>query len=112
MMVSYSNTTHHNNLENLEMNLHHHENLIYCKTYSKSHSLKVSNRWQHNKLISKKKKNIQTGSGACPASYPMGTGGSFPGGKVAGGMKLNIHLHIVLRLRMCGAIPPLPNTSL
>jgi hypothetical protein len=24
---------------------------------------------------------IQTGSGAHPASYPMGTGGSFPGGK-------------------------------
>jgi hypothetical protein len=27
---------------------------------------------------------IQTGSGAHPASYPMGTGGSFLGGKVAG----------------------------
>jgi hypothetical protein len=27
---------------------------------------------------------IQTGSGAHPASYPMGTGGSFPGGKAAG----------------------------
>jgi hypothetical protein len=25
---------------------------------------------------------IQTGSGAQPASYPIGTGGSFPGGKV------------------------------
>jgi hypothetical protein len=25
---------------------------------------------------------VQTGSGAHPASYPMGTGGSFPGGKV------------------------------
>jgi hypothetical protein len=24
---------------------------------------------------------IQTGSGAHPVSYPMGTGGSFPGGK-------------------------------
>jgi hypothetical protein len=24
---------------------------------------------------------VQTGSGACPASYPVGTGGSFPGGK-------------------------------
>jgi hypothetical protein len=24
---------------------------------------------------------VQTGSGAHPASYPMGTGGSFPGGK-------------------------------
>jgi hypothetical protein len=27
---------------------------------------------------------IQTGSRAHPASYPMGTRGSFPGGKVAG----------------------------
>jgi hypothetical protein len=27
---------------------------------------------------------FQTGSGANPASYPMGTGGSFPGGKAAG----------------------------
>jgi len=28
---------------------------------------------------------VQTGSGAHPASYPVGTRGSFPGGKVAGG---------------------------
>jgi hypothetical protein len=27
---------------------------------------------------------VQTGSGAHPASYPMGTTGSFPGGKAAG----------------------------
>jgi len=27
---------------------------------------------------------IQTGSGAHPDSYPMGTGGSFLGGKAAG----------------------------
>jgi hypothetical protein len=27
---------------------------------------------------------IQTGSGAHPASYPMGAWGSFPGGKAAG----------------------------
>jgi len=27
---------------------------------------------------------VQNGSGANPASYPMGTGGSFPGGKAAG----------------------------
>jgi hypothetical protein len=27
---------------------------------------------------------VQNGSGAYPASYPMGTGGSFPGGKAAG----------------------------
>jgi hypothetical protein len=28
--------------------------------------------------------SIQTGSGAHPASYPIGTGGSFPRGKAAG----------------------------
>jgi hypothetical protein len=28
--------------------------------------------------------DVQTGSGAHPASYPMGTGCSFPGGKAAG----------------------------
>jgi hypothetical protein len=27
---------------------------------------------------------VQAGSGANPASYPMGTAGSFPGGNVAG----------------------------
>jgi hypothetical protein len=27
---------------------------------------------------------VQTGFGAHPAYYPMGTGGSFPGGKAAG----------------------------
>jgi hypothetical protein len=27
---------------------------------------------------------VQTGSGTHPASYPMGTGGSFPGGKADG----------------------------
>jgi hypothetical protein len=27
---------------------------------------------------------VQKGSGAYPASYPMGTGDSFPGGKAAG----------------------------
>jgi hypothetical protein len=27
---------------------------------------------------------VQTGSGAHPASYPMGSGGSYPGGKAAG----------------------------
>jgi hypothetical protein len=35
---------------------------------------------------------IQTSSGAHPASYPMGTGGCFHGGKAARGMKLTTHL--------------------
>jgi hypothetical protein len=29
-------------------------------------------------------RRVQNGSGAHPASYPMGTRGYFPGGKVAG----------------------------
>jgi hypothetical protein len=29
-------------------------------------------------------RRVQNGSGAHPASYPMGTGGSFLGGKAAG----------------------------
>jgi hypothetical protein len=32
--------------------------------------------------------SVQTGSGAHPASYPMGTGGYFPEGKAARGVKL------------------------
>jgi hypothetical protein len=47
--------------------------------------------------------HIQTSSGAHPASYPMCIGGSFPGWDV----KLTTHLHLVLRSRMHGAIPPL-----
>jgi hypothetical protein len=46
---------------------------------------------------------VQTGSGAHPAFYPIGTGGSFPGG-----VKLTTYLHLVPRSRMRGAIPPLP----
>jgi hypothetical protein len=47
------------------------------------------------------------GSGAHPASYPMGTGGSFRGGKVAGG-EADHSPPLVPRSRMHGAIPPLP----
>jgi hypothetical protein len=32
---------------------------------------------------------VQTGSGAHPASYPMGTGGTFPGGKARLGRDVN-----------------------
>jgi hypothetical protein len=43
---------------------------------------------------------VQTGSGAHPASYPMGTGGSFPGVKRGRGVTLTTHPHLVPRLRM------------
>jgi hypothetical protein len=38
--------------------------------------------------------SVQTGSGTHPASYPMGTAGSFPEGKVT------THLHLVSKWRM------------
>jgi hypothetical protein len=40
---------------------------------------------------------VQNGSGAHPASYPMGTMDSFPGGKAARGLKLTTRLHLVPR---------------
>jgi hypothetical protein len=49
--------------------------------------------------------HVQTGSGAHPASYPMGTGGSFPGDKAAGAK--GSPLHPVPASKMRGAIPPL-----
>jgi hypothetical protein len=42
-------------------------------------------------------KNIQTSSGAHPASYSMGED-----------MRMITYLHLVLRLRMGGATPPTP----
>jgi hypothetical protein len=45
---------------------------------------------------------IQTGSGAHPASYPMGTGTSFPGGKADEGWSWP-HLQLVPRSRKCGS---------
>jgi hypothetical protein len=41
----------------------------------------------------------------------MGTRGSFPGGKAVGGVKLTIHIRLVPRSRMHGAVSPLPITS-
>jgi len=53
---------------------------------------------------------VQAGSGAHTVSYPMGTAGPW---RWSGwGMKLTAHLHLAPRLRMDGAIPPLPHTSL
>ena len=53
--------------------------------------------------------SVHTGSGAHPASCQMDTGGSFPWVKVARGegMKLITHLHLLLPLTICEAIPTL-----
>jgi hypothetical protein len=48
--------------------------------------------------------SVPNGSGAHPASYPMGTGGWKQSGQ---GVKLTTHLHLVPRSGMRGAIPPL-----
>jgi hypothetical protein len=50
---------------------------------------------------------VQNGSGFHPASYPMGTRGSFPGEKSGRGVKLTTRLRLVWRSRMSAAIPPL-----
>jgi hypothetical protein len=54
---------------------------------------------------------VQTGSGAYPASYLMGAGGSFPGSKAAGGVKLTTHVQLLPRSRIRGFLHPLPHTS-
>jgi len=41
-----------------------------------------------------------------PASYPTGTGGSFPGGKTA--VKLTTHFHLLLKLRIRGNVRTFP----
>jgi hypothetical protein len=50
---------------------------------------------------------VQKDSGAHPASYPLGTEVSYPGGKAAGGGGVKL----VPTLELYGAIPPLPHTS-
>jgi hypothetical protein len=50
---------------------------------------------------------VQTGSGAHPASYPVVTKGSFPGGKAAGAWSWPLTSHLVPRSRVRWAIPPL-----
>jgi hypothetical protein len=55
-------------------------------------------------------RRVQNGSGAHPPSYPMGTRGSFPGGKAGWGLKLTIHLHLVPRSKnewSYTSIPPI-----
>jgi hypothetical protein len=51
---------------------------------------------------------VRTGSGTHPASYPTRTGRSFPEGQSGRDVTLTAQLHLVPRLKMCGAITPLP----
>jgi hypothetical protein len=52
--------------------------------------------------------SVQTGSGAHPASYPMCTLGSFPGGEMWLGHETD---HSSAEVMNDGAIPPLSHTS-
>ena len=52
--------------------------------------------------------NIQTVSGVPQVSYAMGTEGCFPVDEATGGVRLPTDFHIVLTLRMIGAIPLIP----
>jgi hypothetical protein len=47
------------------------------------------------------------GVGAHPLSYSMGNEGFFLMGEAGEGMKLTTCLHLVMRLKMSGAVPPL-----
>jgi hypothetical protein len=53
--------------------------------------------------------SVQTGSGAHSASYPMGTRGSFPGGKAAGAYHSPPSS---AEVKNAAAIPPLPHTRM
>jgi hypothetical protein len=50
---------------------------------------------------------VQTGSGAHPASCPMGTGGSFAGGKARPGRDADHSPPSSAEVRFVGTIPPL-----
>jgi hypothetical protein len=53
---------------------------------------------------------VQIGSRAHPASYPIGTGGSFPGGKTLG-LEANHSPPFSAKVKHGGAITSLPHTS-
>jgi hypothetical protein len=55
--------------------------------------------------------SVQTSSGAHPVSCPEGPTIPLPRGRMAGKVKLVIHLHIVQTLRIFASIPPFPHVS-
>jgi hypothetical protein len=48
---------------------------------------------------------VQNGTGDHSTSYPMGTRGSFPGGKATEGVKLPTHLHLVPKSKNAWSYP-------
>lgn len=55
--------------------------------------------------------HIQSGSGANPASCPMGTRGSAPKGKARRSVKLTTYFHLVPKSRKNEVVLPLLSTS-
>jgi hypothetical protein len=55
--------------------------------------------------------SLQTGSGAHPASYPLDTGGSFPGGVERQGREADHSPTSSTEVKNNGAISSLPHTS-
>jgi hypothetical protein len=55
--------------------------------------------------------SVEIASEAHPVSYRMGTGGFFLNGKCGLRVKLSIHLNLMPRLRMCGAMFPVPPSN-
>jgi hypothetical protein len=55
---------------------------------------------------------VQTSSEARPASYPMGTGGPFPGDKARPGRDADISLHLMPSYRMNRSYSVSPSWSL
>jgi hypothetical protein len=41
---------------------------------------------------------VQPSSGARPAAYPVGIGGSFPGSKAATSAEVKLHTHVLMTL--------------
>jgi hypothetical protein len=48
--------------------------------------------------------SVNTGSGAHPTSYPVGTKGYFSQGYSGGNVKLNTNLNVMSKLTLCGTV--------
>jgi hypothetical protein len=76
------------------------------------HSAEVKNAWSYTCTpparvgIFSTRHRLQTGSGPPQAFHPMGAVGFCPGGTATGAWSW-LHLHLVPRLRMRWAVPPL-----
>lgn len=84
-----------------------------CKDHIKvslmRYSIVIDNRLDWSSVLSREKEfsfyhHVHSGCGVCSGSYIVG----FPGDKAAVGAKLTMDIIIMLMLRMCGTVPPVP----